>query len=52
MANRRVDPENKRIPTMITIQKNIKDKIKSKAEINEMSLSEYLEKIIIKNLEQ
>lgn len=51
MANRKVDPEKKRILMGITIQKNIKDKLQIKAKNLDVSLSEYVENLIIKELD-
>lgn len=52
MANRKISPEKKKIPMPVTIQKNIIDKVKEKAENNDMSLSAYVESIIVKDLEK
>ncbi|MHA1342367.1 MAG: hypothetical protein ACTSQG_00140 [Promethearchaeota archaeon] len=50
MANRKVHPEKRRIPMIVTIQKKTIDIAKNFAEENDMSLSAYVEKILIKDL--
>jgi len=50
MANRTKDPELKRIPFIMTIEKNIKDKIKMQAIAEGKTVSEYVENIIKEKL--
>lgn len=46
MANKTVDPELKRIPFIITIQKKIKDRVKTLSQKENKSMSEFVEDAI------
>jgi hypothetical protein len=50
MSNKRVKPENKKIPMIVTVKKHIIDSAKLKAESLDLSLSAYIEKIMVKDI--
>lgn len=50
MANRRVNPENKRMPFMLTMQAWIQEKIKTIAAEEDVSASQWVEDACINKL--
>lgn len=51
MSNTRVEPDKKKIPMIVTVQKRIIKMAKETAAKNNVSLSSYVESIIIKDLD-
>jgi len=51
MANRKLDPEVKRIPMIVTIKKNVKDKIKNQAIKEKTTMSEFVERTMQEKLD-
>jgi len=50
MANRTKNPEIKKVQFMLSITKNIKDKVREQSDIEDKSMSEYVEEAIKEKL--